>query len=70
MQQSLRKKHTDHKTKNQEVTEGINEKDLQNFMLVTLISERAVQVSTTQFQEELIMLTSAFIERGKPRFTG
>ena len=50
--------------------DGVNERDLQNFMLLRLILDRAVQVSTTQLEEELIMLTRAFIEKGKPIITG
>ena len=34
------KKHTEQESKNKEVTEGISERDLQNFKLVRLILDR------------------------------
>ena len=44
--QSL-KKHTDQRSKNKAVTEGIPERDLQNFRLVRLVLDTRVQVSAT-----------------------
>ena len=38
--------------------------------VMRLISDRAVQVPTSQLEEEHIMQTSAFIEKGKPTYTG
>ena len=46
-QKNLGKKHTDQESKKKQVTEGIHEKDLQNFRLVRLISDRTFQVSKT-----------------------
>ena len=43
----------------------------QTFRSVRLILDRSVQVSTTwPLEDELIMLTSTFIEKGKQTFTG
>ena len=50
--------------------ERILERDLQNVRLVRLSLDRAIQVSPTQTEEELIILTNAFIEKVKPTFTG
>ena len=47
-QQNLRKKHADQESKNNEVIEGIPERDLKNFRLVRLILDSGVQVSTTK----------------------
>ena len=61
---------TDQENKNKEKIEGIHEKEWNIFRLVRLILDRGGQVSRIQFEEELIMLTSAFIEKGKLTFTG
>ena len=67
--QNLSKKYTDQEIKNNEVIEGIYHRHFQNFGLVRLIWYKAVQVSTRPLAEELIILTTAFIEKEKPTFT-
>ena len=41
-QQNLGKKHADQESKNKQVIEGIQEKDLKKFKLVRLILDRAI----------------------------
>ena len=62
-QKNLGKKHTDQEIKNEEVIEGIHDGHFQNFRLVRLIWYRAVQVSTRQLEEELIMLNQHLLTK-------
>ena len=59
----LRKKYTDQEIKNEEVIEGIHDRHFQNFRLARLIWYRAVQVSTRQLEEELIMLNQHLLTK-------
>ena len=59
----------DKESKNKEEIEVIHGRESGNIRLLRL--DKAVQVSTKwQLEEELTMLTSAFIEKGKLTFTG